>query len=750
MKKRIFSLAFAIILCLTLLPSGAFARKTDIFTALPEVFDFDALRFDAGCLSDMESICANTRAMLTQSGKEEQLCAAYDQITALQTEIETQLALITILYYQNPAEHAADFASMSSGSNVAMQTALSTLQSMLTNANYAQRLVSHAGDSEAAAILQKRAPTAAQLEMLNAETELEMQYQNAAAAEQSCTHNGKIWTLASAADALMAGAISYESYLEIARGVYRERNAVLGGIYLEMVALRNRFAASCNYGDYAQYAYPAVYGRDYTLSDAAVFRSAVKTHLVPIAETMHKAFDLGCFYDADTFDGLSEAELLDAIEPYLDEITTEYLEAFEYMRACNLIDAEYSDSKLPVSFTTTLPAYGVPYILCCRNGGNADFSTAVHEFGHFCAFCFGAGSACYDTLEVHSQGLEALFLQFSDELYGADAQAQLGYELYTLLLTVLQGCVYDELQEYAYTTPGLTLDMLNRKSAALLSEYGLRAFGADDSDYTWVEIPHTFESPMYYISYATSAMVALDIYLDGHVEGFDAAVSEYLTFVFNSTIISGFRTLLNCSDLDDPFADNTVARFAQQFEAYLDEQIYRIPYTDVGDCWAKSDVTLLYLMQVMNGTSATEFTPDGNMTRAMAVTVLHRMLGRPEGGADAASVFQDVAENTWYTDAVGWAVTAGVTNGTSATTFSPDALVTCQEFAVMLYRVLLGFNHDYTDAPAPDGAAEWAGDAIIWSRDYAIFESADGNIMPTDLLSRAELAAALVNVFSTF
>ena len=68
----------------------------------------------------------------------------------------------------------------------------------------------------------------------------------------------------------------------------------------------------------------------------------------------------------------------------------------------------------------------------------------------------------------------------------------------------------------------------------------------------------------------------------------------------------------------------------------------------------------------------------------------------------------------------------------------------------MLYRVLLGFNHDYTDAPAPDGAAEWAGDAIIWSRDYAIFESPDGVPVPSKQLSRAELAAALINVFSTF
>ena len=71
------------------------------------------------------------------------------------------------------------------------------------------------------------------------------------------------------------------------------------------------------------------------------------------------------------------------------------------------------------------------------------------------------------------------------------------------------------------------------------------------------------------------------------------------------------------------------------------------------------------------------------MTRAMFVTVLHRMAGSPS--PDSENAFADLRQD-WYKDAVTWAVQNGITNGVSETKFDPDALVTREQAAVFLFR----------------------------------------------------------------
>ena len=89
---------------------------------------------------------------------------------------------------------------------------------------------------------------------------------------------------------------------------------------------------------------------------------------------------------------------------------------------------------------------------------------------------------------------------------------------------------------------------------------------------------------------------------------------------------------------------------------------------------------------------ATHFVPNASTTRAMMVTTLYRLAGSPE--VTEKSSFTDVPENTWYTDAVAWAVQNGVTEGTSEETFSPHENVTREQAATFLYRYatnVLGF-----------------------------------------------------------
>ena len=84
------------------------------------------------------------------------------------------------------------------------------------------------------------------------------------------------------------------------------------------------------------------------------------------------------------------------------------------------------------------------------------------------------------------------------------------------------------------------------------------------------------------------------------------------------------------------------------------------------------------------GTSATTFSPDMSCTRAQMVTFLWRAAGSPK--ATSGNPFTDVQAGSYYYDAVLWAVEQGITSGTSATTFAPDATVTRGQTVTFLYR----------------------------------------------------------------
>ncbi len=89
---------------------------------------------------------------------------------------------------------------------------------------------------------------------------------------------------------------------------------------------------------------------------------------------------------------------------------------------------------------------------------------------------------------------------------------------------------------------------------------------------------------------------------------------------------------------------------------------------------------------ITEGTSTTTFSPDDTCTRAQIVTFLYRAAGSP--AAVHTDVFTDVAEGAYYESAVLWAVKEGVTEGTSATTFSPNADCTRAQIVTFLYRQL--------------------------------------------------------------
>ena len=110
------------------------------------------------------------------------------------------------------------------------------------------------------------------------------------------------------------------------------------------------------------------------------------------------------------------------------------------------------------------------------------------------------------------------------------------------------------------------------------------------------------------------------------------------------------------------------------------------PFTDVAAGAYYYDAVLWAVEQgITNGTTATTFSPNATVTRAQTVTFLWRSAGSP---AATGSGFADVASDAYYAGAVAWAVSEGITNGTTATTFSPSSSCTRAQIVTFLYRYM--------------------------------------------------------------
>ena len=154
----------------------------------------------------------------------------------------------------------------------------------------------------------------------------------------------------------------------------------------------------------------------------------------------------------------------------------------------------------------------------------------------------------------------------------------------------------------------------------------------------------------------------------------------------------------------------------------------------------------------MAGTSTTQFSPNTNVNRAMVVTVLYSMAGKPT--VTNSIPFTDVSSNAWYYNPVRWAYANGIVSGTSSTTFSPTALITRQQFAVMLYAycayrpssitngngIINGTS--ITSAADYSSIATYARAAMRWCVDRYIITrtSSTGYLYPLNSISRLNLA----------
>ena len=150
---------------------------------------------------------------------------------------------------------------------------------------------------------------------------------------------------------------------------------------------------------------------------------------------------------------------------------------------------------------------------------------------------------------------------------------------------------------------------------------------------------------------------------------------------------------------------------------------------------------------IMSGVSAREFAPNAGFSRAMLAQTLYAMSGKPT--VKVEGTFADVAANAWYTDAVNWAAEKGYVSGVGDGKFAPDASITREQMALILYRYAGSPDasgmvlREFADG---DSVSAYAVDAIRWAVHEGLISGMENNTLaPQGTATRAQVAQILMN-----
>lgn len=468
----------------------------------------------------------------TADGKE--AADLYDWLMAEYAKVYTLDNLAYIDFYAHPGDETLSDACRQLDSILnEVNDALCTALSAALDGPAGSALRSYIGEDKATALVGYDEQTDRQREITERVSELTLQY-----------------------NALIMEYLSYD-----------EETEKIGALYRELVDLHNEEAQIVGYKDYADYAYEASYGRDFTPDDAAALCEAVKPYARQYFGSLYYNEATYADFSADT--DLTERELVGLVTQYMPRVSDDAAKAAAYMEKHGLYFMDSAERVSDLGFTTTLDQYNAPFIYLALYGDQNDIQSMFHEFGHYYDayvnpvpdLLLSVGSL--DIFEIHSTGMEALSTGWYEDIYGEDADLARIRFLDSALYTVFSGCLFDEFQRVVYADPTLTPEQISQTFVTIARSYGLRSFGKEFSHY-WMQVNHNFESPFYYISYAVSMLASLQIY--EMAENDWAAAADF----YNDLVSLGAFDYTYCELLDkvglECFTDGLPACVSQAVE----------------------------------------------------------------------------------------------------------------------------------------------------------------------------------------
>lgn len=365
-------------------------------------------------------------------------------------------------------------------------------------------------------------------------------------------------------------------------------NQTLGTLYLELVSLRDQMAQLLGYDSYTEVADLNMHRSSYTREQIQQFRELLKQTLVPVyggyledfyrrAENQTSA---GYVYLMGEPSPTPQGDWKDTLERFsqvFSQMALETGECYEYLLSHGFIDAQPSQTKANVTFSTLIYSLNTPFLFANMDGSENDVYSISHEFGH----CFAiweqlkrgsrSEGRSMDVCEIHSQAMQMMTLPYYEAFYGEDADVARRYDVFTIVSGILTAALNDEFQEQIYRQPQMTVEQLNELYLELALEYGLVV----ESPYSdlqtfskgWFTTNQYFDTPFYAIDYSLSGCVALE-FLQRSMEDSQGALDTYLVLVRQDAGYD-FLTVLEKTGLQSPFSEEQLVELSELLEDVL-------------------------------------------------------------------------------------------------------------------------------------------------------------------------------------
>ena len=359
-------------------------------------------------------------------------------------------------------------------------------------------------------------------------------------------------------------------------------NQTLGELYLELVSLRDQMAQLLGYDSYTEVADLNMHRSSYAREQIQQFRELLKQTLVPVyggyledfyrrAENQTSA---GYVYLMGEPSPTPQGDWKDTLERFsqvFSKMALETGECYEYLFSHGFIDAQPSQTKANVTFSTLIYSLNTPFLFANMDGSENDVYSISHEFGH----CFAiweqlkrgsrSEGRSMDVCEIHSQAMQMMVLPYYEVFYGEDADVARRYDVFTIVSGILTAALNDEFQEQIYRQPQMTVEQLNELYLELALEYGLVV----ESPYSdlqtfskgWFTTNQYFDTPFYAIDYSLSGCVALE-FLQRSMEDSQGALDTYLVLVRQDAGYD-FLTALEKTGLQSPFSEEQLVELSE-------------------------------------------------------------------------------------------------------------------------------------------------------------------------------------------
>ena len=300
-----------------------------------------------------------------------------------------------------------------------------------------------------------------------------------------------------------------EEWDEIRTLYYDKYSEILGKLYIRLVGVRQELAAYLGLDSYEDYAYAAIYERDYSPEQTQTMLQHIREDLAPL----YQELDLNRRWEELRYTTLTKAQNLAALRNAATAMGGTVLEAFQDLEQYELYDIDVSEKKGTLSYECYLYSYDNPFVFVKTEGFSDDILDFGHEFGHFVDDWYNHNATTsHDLSEVFSQGMEFLLLSRVPKVYRRELTT---YKLLDCVDTFTQQGSYAAFEHEVYARPAAewTPEKLNALSLHLAEDYGYLDPGQEDYyAKSWVDITHLFESPFYVVSYCVSNCAAFELY----------------------------------------------------------------------------------------------------------------------------------------------------------------------------------------------------------------------------------------------